>query len=58
MKPFELVTPASLTETRDILEDRGAAAAVYAGGTDLIGEIKEGTSSPSVLVSLARAAWD
>ena len=54
MKPFELVTPASLAETRDILEDRGATAAVYAGGTDLIGEIKEGTSSPSVLVSLAR----
>ena len=54
MKPFELVTPASLAETRDILEYRGAAAALYAGGTDLIGEIKEGTSSPSVLVSLAR----
>ena len=54
MKPFELVTPSSLAEARDVLQHRGADAVVYAGGTDLLGEIKEGTASPTTLVSLGR----
>ena len=48
MTPFEILTPSTLEEARATLVDKGGAASVFAGGTDLLGEMKQGTSSSRV----------
>ena len=52
MRPFEILSPATLDDAHGILSRRGAEAAVFAGGTDILGEIKEGTAAPAALVDI------
>ena len=52
MNPFEILSPATLESAHDLLRDLRADAAVFAGGTDILGEIKEGTASPAALVDI------
>lgn len=54
MTPFEILTPSTLQEARSMLVERGAAASIFAGGTDMLGELKQGTSSPVYLVNIGR----
>ena len=52
MRPFQILTPATLEEARAALSDR-AGSMLIAGGTDIIGEMQEGAVSPEILVSIA-----
>ena len=52
MNPFEYVSAQSVDEAGELLAANGGAAGIIAGGTDLLGEIKQGTVRPSRLVSL------
>ena len=52
MYGFEYVSAPSVEDAGELLTRDGAAARVVAGGTDLLGEIKQGTIRPAKLVSL------
>ena len=52
MRAFEFAPASSLSEVSELLTSDGQSARVIAGGTDLLGEIKEGVVSPGRLVSL------
>ena len=52
MMGFEFVTAQSVAEAGELLTAYGIAAKIIAGGTDLLGEIKQGTVQPARLVSL------
>lgn len=52
MTPFEILTPSTLQEARSMLMEKGAATSIFAGGTDMLGEIKQGTSLPSSIVNI------
>ena len=52
MTPFEILTPSTLEEARAILMEKDGAASVFAGGTDTLGEMKQGTSAPACLVNI------
>ena len=54
MRPFEIIIPTTLDSARTAIGNRVGGAAVLAGGTDILGEIKEGTISPSALVDISR----
>ena len=54
MTPFEILTPSTLEEAHSMLVERGGAASIFAGGTDMLGEIKQGTSSPACIVNIGR----
>lgn len=57
MRNFEYIAPGSLEEAIDVLSDPSSAARPLAGGTDLIPQIREGTTRfpvPWRLVSLHR----
>ena len=55
MRPFEYTEPQSLSEAVTLLTaDPEADARVISGGTDLLSEIKDGTASPGILVSLSQ----
>ena len=54
MTPFEILTPSTLEEARAILTEKGGAASIFAGGTDMLGEMKQGTSAPACLVNIGR----
>ncbi len=54
MNPFEILTPSTLEEARSALAEKGDQATIFAGGTDALGEIKQGTSAPSLLVNIGR----
>lgn len=56
LPPFELFTPSSLDEVLALLERHGPDAALIAGGTDLLPNMKQGLASPRALVSLAGVA--
>ena len=56
MKAFRLVEPNSLAQASELLRASPRSAHVIAGGTDLMGELKEGVVLPDTLVSLARVA--
>jgi CO/xanthine dehydrogenase FAD-binding subunit len=56
MQPFSYARPGTLAEAVALLEARGPAARVLAGGTDLIIRLRDGTDSPSVVVDLKRIA--
>ena len=51
MNPFEFRRAASLAEEADLLS-ASEDGEIIAGGIDLLGEMKEGTRTPSILVSL------
>jgi xanthine dehydrogenase YagS FAD-binding subunit len=54
MKPFAFLEPASLAEALAALGAGGGTARPIAGGSDLLGELKEGTAHYERLVSLGR----
>ena len=51
MRPFQILTPATLEEARAALGG-GAVSMIVAGGTDIMGEMQEGTVSPDTLISI------
>lgn len=53
MNGFEFVTARDAADAGKMLADGVESARVIAGGTDLLGELKEGVISPTRLVSLA-----
>ena len=53
MKPFQFVEAVSVAQATGLLEADSEGNRVIAGGTDLLGEIKEGVVTPAALVSLA-----
>jgi len=52
MNAFEYVSAQSVHEVGELLAEVGNATGIIAGGTDLLGEIKQGTARPSRLVGL------
>lgn len=56
MKPFSFAEPTRLPDAIDLLLADGALTRPIAGGSDLLGELKEGTARVEHLVSLARIA--
>jgi carbon-monoxide dehydrogenase medium subunit len=56
IRPFDLHRPSALAEVGALLADHGDAAALYAGGTELLLLMKEGFIRPRVLVDLKRVA--
>ena len=51
---FEYRVPDSLDETLSILKANGAGARILAGGTDLVLQMKQGQSRPSLVVDVKR----
>jgi len=49
MKPFQYATATSAESAADLVADEGQ---YFAGGIDVLGQIKEGISSPSILVNV------
>ncbi len=54
MRPFRFVRPTRLREVIGFLEEHGAAAALLAGGTDLIVGLRDGKIAPRVIIDLKR----
>lgn len=54
MHAFEYARPTSVAEAVALLAERGAAARVLAGGTDLIIRLRDGTVTPSLVVDVKR----
>ena len=53
MRPFEFMEPTTLTEVLGLLQSGGQQARLVAGGSDLLGEIKDDVVHYERLVSLA-----
>jgi len=49
---FEYVKPASLEGAVAVLEERGAAARILAGGTDVVPQLRDDAIAPDVLVDI------
>ena len=56
MRPFTYVRPVTLSEASALLDEHGPAAAVLAGGTDLVVALRNGALAPRVVVDLKRIA--
>jgi len=56
IRPFDLHQPSALAEVGALLADYGDAAALYAGGTELLLLMKEGFIRPRVLVDVSNVA--
>ena len=56
MNTFEFVPAHSVAEAGELLTANEAPAKIFAGGTDLLGEIKQGVVHPARLVSLQSIA--
>lgn len=56
MNGFEFVAAQSVEDAAELLANNGGSARIIAGGTDILGELKEGVISPSMLVSVANIA--
>ena len=54
MTPFELVRPGAVAEVGGLLTSDESLTKVIAGGTDVLGEIKEGVVRPRTLVGIDR----
>lgn len=52
MNAFEYVSAQSVDEVGELLAANGEATGIIAGGTDLLGEIKQGVARPTRLVGL------
>ena len=52
MRPFEVLSPTTLSEAHGALNQRASQVAVLAGGTDILGEVKESIISPDALVDI------
>jgi xanthine dehydrogenase YagS FAD-binding subunit len=53
MRPFQFVEARSITEAARWLDADSSQHRLIAGGTDLLGEVKEGVVRPTALVSIA-----
>jgi len=49
---FEYARPASIEEAVALLEKRGGASRVLAGGTDVVSELRDAVSTPDLLVDI------
>ena len=59
MKPFRVHAARTLADARHaLLNAADGSAAIIAGGADLLGEMKEGTAAPSLLVDINRLGLD
>lgn len=56
MRPFRFVRPARLQDVIGFLEEHGTAAALLAGGTDLVVGLREGKIEPRVIIDLKRTS--
>jgi CO/xanthine dehydrogenase FAD-binding subunit len=56
MRPFRFVRPTPLQEVIGLLEEHGSAAALLAGGTDLVVELRDGKIEPLVIIDLKRTS--
>ena len=56
MNGFKFVAAQSVENAVELLADGDGSARIIAGGTDILGELKEGVISPSMLVSVANIA--
>lgn len=56
MNRFEFVAAQGVENAAELLADGGGSAMIIAGSTDILGELKEGVISPSMLVSVADIA--
>lgn len=54
MRPFEFCAPTSLDEAVALLARFGASASLFAGGTDLLVEMKENIRQPGHVIDLKR----
>ncbi|MFO1268746.1 MAG: FAD binding domain-containing protein [Rubrivivax sp.] len=54
MRPFEFCAPTSLDEAVALLSRFGAGASLFAGGTDLLVEMKENIRQPEHVIDLKR----
>ena len=54
MQPFDYVTPHTIQEATSILSQYRDRAKVFAGGTDLLVQMRTGVCSPSVVVDLKK----
>ena len=52
MKPFEYANPTTLKDAVDLLSGDGGEAAILAGGTDLLGLMKDELETPSRVVDV------
>ncbi|HSO28408.1 MAG TPA: xanthine dehydrogenase family protein subunit M [Candidatus Sulfomarinibacteraceae bacterium] len=52
MHPFAYARPTTLAEAVALLEARGPAARILAGGTDLIIRIRDGTARPDLVIDI------
>ena len=52
MRPFQVLRPTTLDAARNALSGSDIEATILAGGTDILGEVKEGTASPASLVDI------
>lgn len=50
--PFELASPKTLDEAIAVLEECGSKARVFAGGTDLLVQVRSGAAKPECLVDI------
>lgn len=53
MNGFEFVAAQGVEDAAELLANKGGSARIIAGGTDILGELKEGVISPTMLVSVA-----
>lgn len=52
MRPFQVLRPTTLDAASSALSGSDSEASILAGGTDILGEVKEGTASPASLVDI------
>ncbi len=56
MRSFRFVRPTRLQEVIGLLEEHGAGAALLAGSTDLVVELRDGKIEPLVIIDLKRTS--
>ncbi len=56
MKPFQYLSPRSLSDLYSLLAEHGSRARLLAGGTDLIVRLRHGQWAPDVVIDLKRVA--
>jgi CO/xanthine dehydrogenase FAD-binding subunit len=52
LREFEYLEPSSLSEALSLLDQHSKAAKIFAGGTDLLVDMKEGELSPGYLIDI------
>ncbi len=52
MRPFQVLRPTTLDAASKALSGSDIDASILAGGTDILGEVKEGTATPDALIDI------